>query len=357
MTARIRGVRARPVDLVPDRPTETAAGTMATTPIVLVDVHTDEGVVGHAYLRSYASAALRPLAQLVENLGALLDGVVAAPATVESLLRDHLRLLGTEGLAGHAIAGIDMAVWDALAKAHQVPLVVLLGGECRPVPAYASLRTMSPAAAAEEAERAAARGFAAVKVKVGRGRIDDDVAAIRAVRRAVGDAAAVMVDYNQCLTVPEAIRRVRVLDDEGLYWIEEPTRAADLAGHARIAAAAATPVQLGENWSGPGEMARSLAAAASDHATVDVMKMGGVTGWLRAAALAEVATVPVSSHAFGEVSAHLLAVTPTAHWLEYLDHAAALLTEPMRVDDGHVVIPDRPGNGLAWNEAYLTRHA
>jgi mandelate racemase len=347
----IRQVRARGIDLTPERPTETAAGTLTSTPLVLIDILTDDpGITGRSYLRCYTPTALQPLTQLVTNLGSLAQGCPAAPAVVDAVLRTHVRLLGADGLTGHALAGIDMALWDALAQRCQVPLTVLLGGRPRPIPCYASLRTMALAGAAAEAEQAVNRGFTAVKLKLGRGGIDADLAAIRAVRSAVGDTVAIMVDYNQTLTVPEAVNRVRVLDDLALYWIEEPTRADDASGHARIAATAQTPIQLGENWIGPRDMARSLAAAASDYATLDAMKIGGVSGWLRAAALAETANIPVSSHTFVELSAHLLAVTPTAHWLEYLDHAGILLTEPLRVRDGHAIVPDRPGNGLHWDE-------
>jgi len=347
----IRQVRARATDVAPDRPTETAAGTMTSTPLVLIDILTDDpDVTGRSYLRCYTPTALQPLTHLVTNLGSLVEGGPAAPAAVDTILRTHLRLLGTEGLAGHALAGIDMALWDVLAQACRVPLTVLLGGQLRPIPAYASLPTMAPAGAATEAEQAVTGGFTAVKVKLGRGDLNADLATIRAVRRAVGDSVAIMVDYNQSLSVPEAVNRIRVLDDLGLYWIEEPTRADDDSGHARIAATARTPIQLGENWAGPREMARGLTAATSDYGTLDAMKIGGVTGWLRVAALADTAAIPVSSHTFGELSAHLLAVTPTAHWLEYLDHAGSLLTEPLRIHNGHAIASSRPGNGLRWDE-------
>jgi mandelate racemase len=256
-----------------------------------------------------------------------------------------------------AMAGIDLALWDARARACEVPLVTLLGGEPRPVPAYASLRTMAAPAAAAEAEELLDRGFTALKVKVGGRDLAADLETVRALRRVAGDGVRLMVDYNQSLSVREAIERARVLDDLGLHWIEEPTRADDYAGHARIAAAADTAIQLGENWWGPDDMARSIAAGASDHVMLDAMKLGGVTGWLQAAALARAAGLPASSHTFPEVSAHLLAVTPTAHYLEYLDHAGPVLAEPVCVREGHVLIPDRPGSGVEWDEAVLGRLA
>ena len=164
-----------------------------------------------------------------------------------------------------------------------------------------------------------------------------------------------MVDYNQSLSVAETIDRVRVLHEESLFWIDEPTRVDDFEGHARIAEAARTPIQLGENWCGPHDMTKSLAAQASDHVMLDVMKLGGVSGWLRAASLAEASGLTASSHTFSEFSAHLLGITPTGLWLEYLDHVGTILMEPVRIKDGHALMPDRPGSGLEWNEEVIQR--
>lgn len=353
----VRGLRVRGLDLTLQRPVETASGVMRSTPLVLIDLFTEEGVTGVSYVRCYTPTALGPLSALLANLEPLLAGEPAVPFALERKLQRHFRLLGPQGLTGIALAGIDMALWDARAKACGVPLVTLLGGAPGPVPAYASLRTMSPAGAAAEAEELRALGFRAIKVKVGRADLAADLATIRAVRRAIGADARLMVDYNQSLSVPEAIARARVLDGEGLDWIEEPTRADDFAGHARIAAAAATAIQLGENWWGPHDMAKSIAALASDHVMLDVMKLGGVSGWLRAAALADAAGLPASSHTFPELSAHLLGVTPTAHLLEYLDHAGPILREPVRCADGHVLTPDRPGSGVEWDESAVARAA
>jgi mandelate racemase len=351
----IRDIRVRPLDLVLPRPVETANGIMRTAPLVLLDLATEEGVTGRSYVRCYTPVALAPLAQLIANLAPLLKGDSAAPAGVERKLGRHFRLLGPQGLTGIAMAGIDMALWDARARACGVPLVTLLGGEPKPIPAYASLRSMSPEGAAAEAAEAIAAGFTAIKVKLGRRDLAADLDAIRALRRVAGERVKLMGDYNQSLSVTDAIERARVLDGEGLYWIEEPTRADDFAGHARIAAASSTAIQLGENWWGTSDMAKSIAAGASDHVMFDVMKLGGVTGWLRAAALAEAAGLPASSHTFPEFSVHLLGITPTAHWLEYLDHAGPILIEPVHVKDGHVLTPDGPGSGLDWNEDAIAR--
>jgi mandelate racemase len=351
----ISGLRVRPVDVVPDRPAQTAAGTMASTPLILVDLQTQEGVVGSSYVRCYTPLALAATARLIEDLADEIAGARLDPDRLTEALRARFRLLGLQGLVTIAIAAVEMAAWDAAAKERGEPLATLLGGAPRPIQAYASLRTMAPGPAADEAGEAVARGFAGVKLKVGGGALAQDLDAIHAVRAAIGPDAELMVDYNQSLTVTEALDRVRALDDEGLAWIEEPTRADDDRGHAAIAAAARTPIQLGENWWGSADMENALAAGACDHATLDVMKLGGVRGWLTGATLAGRAGLPASSHAFPEFSVQLLAVAPTCHRLEYLDHAGAILVEPVRVVDGLVHPPDRPGAGLEWDEEAVRR--
>jgi mandelate racemase len=353
----VAALRARPVSVPLDPPVQTASGRIGAAPLVLIDLVTEEGVTGRSYVFCYTPVALGAVADLISRLEELVKGAAVAPVAIGARLQAAFRLLGPQGLTGMAMAGIDMAAWDALARAAGLPLVRLLGGEVRPVPAYGSLRTMDPAGAAKEAAELAGLGFRAYKVKVGLGDVDTDAAAVRAIRTEVGDGMPVAVDYNQSLSVPEAIRRARALENEGLLWIEEPTRADDFAGHARIAREATTPIQIGENWWGPHDLEKSIAAGASDFGMPDVMKIGGVTGWLRAAGLAEAAGLPLSSHIFPEFSAHLLAVTPTCHWLEYLDVAGAVLQEPVQVKDGHVLIREVPGAGLEWDEDGVDRFA
>jgi len=192
-------------------------------------------------------------------------------------------------------------------------------------------------------------------LRLGYPTLDADLAAVRAVRARVPREIHLMVDYNQALTVQEAIHRGRALDDEGVYWIEEPVRHDDHAGCAQVARALSTQVQIGENFSLPYDMERALAAQACGYVMPDLERIGGVTGWQRAAELARARDISMSSHLYPEVSAHLLAVTPTAHWLEYVDWANALLTEPLRIADGKAVTSDRPGNGLEWDAGAVRR--
>jgi len=197
-----------------------------------------------------------------------------------------------------------------------------------------------------------------VKLRLGRPQAKDDLAALRAVKKAVGPEVTLMVDFNQALSVAEAVRRGRMIDDEGgVTWIEEPVRADDFAGCARVAREVATPIQIGENFMGPEQMAQALAAGACDFVMPDAQRIGGVTGWMRAAALAQGAGVEMSSHLFPEASCHLLAVTPTGHWLEYVDWADPILAEPLALKDGSVLIPERPGMGMKWNEKAVKRYA
>jgi len=356
---KIANLRARPV-LVPfKRPPMSASGGLPAAALVLIDLQTDGGVTGRSYVFGFAPWTLKPIVACLEAMLEMIKGDALAPVEIEAKLRARLTLLDTPGLVGLALAGIDMAAWDALAQAHAVPLVRLLGGAVRSVPAYNStgLWIQPVEKLADEAEALLAEGFTAVKLRVGRDDLAQDLAAVRAVKQRIGDRATLMCDFNQRLTVNEAILRGRALDDEGLYWIEEPVRHDDYEGYARIAAEVGTPIQTGENLVDTFEMARAIAARSLDFVMPDVQRIGGVTGWLRAAALAHAHGIEMSSHLFPEFSVHLLGVTPTCHWLEFMDWAEPVVQEPVRVKDGLAQIPDRPGSGIIWNEDAVRRYA
>ncbi len=353
----IHGVRARPVDVPMKRPLQTSGGLVGSTPLVLIDLSTEDGVTGRSYLFCYTPLALKPVVSLVDAIGKLIAGDALTPVDVDRKLQRRFTLLGSQGLTGMAVAGVDMACWDALAVATGLPLARLLGGAPRPVPAYNScgLGLIGAQRAPEEARALCAGGFRAIKVRLGYPTLAEDLEVVRGVRKAIPDGVLLMSDYNQSLSVTEALRRGHALEGEGVYWIEEPTRADDYAGHGRIARELATPIQIGESFWGPHDMEKALAAHACDYVMPDAMKIGGVTGWLRAAAVAGSVGLPMSSHLFPELSAQLLAVTPTAHWLEYVDWADAILAEPLRLADGQTVPRDAPGIGLEWDEAAVAR--
>jgi len=354
----IRSIEIRAVDAPMDPPLRNSLNVITRAPLVIADIQTEQGPRGTAYAFAYAPGALGPLAALARSLGAGLIGHEVAPQTIWDGLQNANRLLGTEGLVTMAISVLDMALWDALAKGAGLPLARLLGGELTPLPAYASLRGWGPSMLAEEGGRAvAALGVKAMKCKLGAPTLEDDLWTVRALRDAVGEGVEILVDYNQGLDRPEALRRGLALQELGVRWMEEPLHVTDDAGLAWLADRLAMPVQGGENWWGIAGMARSLAARATDLCMPDVMKMGGVTGFLRGMALAGAHRVPLSSHIFIEASAHLLTVSPNRHYLEHLDIAGALLREPLRVEGGMALVPDRPGLGLEWDEAALSHHA
>ncbi len=347
---KIQGLRARAVRVPMRHPHRSSGGIITESPLVLTDVLTDAGVIGHSLVFTYHTTALGPTAELIQNLDGLIKGEPIAPAEIEPILARRFRLLGTQGLVGMALSAIDMALWDALARWHNTSLVRLLGGVEKPLPAYGAVGFEGAEGSAKVAEDWARRGFKGIKAKIGYPTVKEDLAVIRAMRKAVGDDVAIMVDYNQCLTPAEAVERLRVLDQEGLAWVEEPTLAHDYAGHAQIAREAKTPIQCGENWWGPLDMQHAIDAGASDYMMPDVMKIGGVTGWLRASALAQARGIRLSSHLWPEISAQLLCVTPTAHWLEYADWWNPILSEPLRVKDGMADVAGASGTGVSWDE-------
>ncbi|MEQ1772299.1 MAG: enolase C-terminal domain-like protein [Burkholderiales bacterium] len=360
----IRGIRATAIKVPMTYVLGTSAQAVREAPLLLIDLETEEGITGHAYQFCYTPVAAGAIQIFLNDALSAIKGARADPDEVWRVLAKRYILIGVQGVVRMAMAMIDVACWDAAAKAAGLPLAAYLGAESRPIPAYNScgLGLMAPQAVADEAEKLLAddvnaSGFRAVKLRLGYATFEEDLAATRAVRNRVADSVMIMTDFNQALSVEESLIRGRALDDEGIYWIEEPVRHDDYVASAALAQEIATPVQLGENFSQVYDMEKALAAGACDFVMPDLERIGGVTGWLRAAIVARDAGMEMSSHLYPEVSAHLLAATPTAHWLEYVDWANAFLTEPLRIVDGYAMPGDRPGNGLAWDADKVRRYA
>ena len=355
----VRAIRCVPVEVPMRHVLGTSQGAIRAAPLLLIDLETEEGVTGRSYLFCYVPAAAAAIASMLREVERLTAGQSVDPALWWGKLSKRFTLIGVQGIVRMAMAGFDVACWDALARAADVPLATLLGGSPRPIRAYNSngLGIMEPAALADEAQQLLEGGFGAIKLRLGYTTLEQDLAALSAVRKRVGAGIHVMVDYNQALSVDEALRRGHALDAQGAYWIEEPIRHDDYRGCARLAAAIATPVQIGENFSQPEAMQEALAFDACDYVMPDLERIGGVTGWRSAAAIAAARNIKMSSHLFPEVSAHLLAATPTAHWLEYVDWMAPLLVEPLRIVDGAAIPSERPGLGLAWDQDMVRKYA
>lgn len=352
-------VRVRAVSVPMRRPIVSKVGGYPQWPFVLIDLQTREGVVGRSYLEPYVHKAVKPIVGVVENIAEQFEGKPLAPLDVYGDAMKTLHLNGRGGMTLIALSGIDMAIWDALAHAAGLPLAMLLGGSPGPLRAYNTNGLWlipKDRLAAEAKELVAEGGFRAIKIRLGRPTLDDDVEAIQIVRDAVGDDVLLMADFNQGLAFGEALQRLHGLDDQGLYWFEEPIVYDNLEGCAQIARELRTPIQIGENIYGPREFLKAVMARAADLYMPDLMRIGGVTGWMRSAAIAGAAGLPLSSHLYPAVSAHLLRVSESADWLEWSNWAEPILAEPFVVTDGHATVPATPGSGLAWNEAAVKKY-
>jgi mandelate racemase len=353
-------VTIRPVLVPLRRPIVAKVGTYAEWPFILIDVRTQEGVVGRSYLEPYLKNAIRYVGPAIQDMAEAFKGRQLAPLDLYRDVIGTLHLLGRQGVSVIAAAGLDMAIWDALAKAAGLPLAELLGGSVGKIRTYNTngLWLLPLDKLAKEARELVDEGnFSAIKIRLGRPKLADDLKALALVREAIGNDIQLMCDFNQGQTLQEAIWRCHALDDQGLYWFEEPVVFDNYAQSAQLARELKTPVQIGENIYGPRSFLDAVRAEAADLYMPDLMRIGGVTGWMRAAAIAGAAGHPMSSHLYPEVSAHLLRATETADWLEYRDWGNPIVTEPFQVKDGQCIVPDRPGNGIEWDEGAVRRYA
>src|SRR5258706_4576206 len=336
----------------------TSAAIVKAVPLLLVDLLNEDGVTGRAYTFCYRPSGAVAISSHLFEAVELLKGKDSTPFDVTQPLSRQFPLLGVTGAVRMALSLLDMAMWDVLAQMQRVPLSSLLGSSPKPLRAYDSrgLGLMEPDRLAEETKTLLESGLRAIKLRLGYPSLSEDLAALRAVRKSISSSdVAIMVDYNQALTSTEAILRGRALERDGIYWLEEPIAHEDYGASAALARERKGPVQIGENFNGPEGLLRAANARASDYVMADVARIGGVTGWLQAAGIAAAHGIEMSSHLHPEISAHLLAASPTAHWIEYVDWADAILEEPVQLQDGAITAPNRPGSGIAWSEEKLRR--
>lgn len=350
----------RAVEVPLRRPVIADIGRFDTWPLVLLDLETTDGVIGSSYIAPYRASAVPAV---VAELRDLLDSVVSrtvAPGDAFGAALRSLNVVGVNGISTISASAIDMALWDALAKRAGLPLARLLGGSIGPVRAYNSnglWRHEVSTIAAEARSLADEGGFTAMKLRLGNEHLADDVAAIDAVRQGVGADIDLMVDFNQALGLGDAIRRCHELDEKGLYWFEEPIAYDNVCGYAQLAQQVHTPLQMGENYYGPRDLLNFIAVGGVHYAMGDLMRIGGVTGWMRTAGVASAAGIQFSNHLYPEFAAHLLRVTPSAHWLEWVDWACPILSTPLEPQHGTVTAPDVPGAGLVWDEVAIKKYS
>ncbi|MGI9410971.1 MAG: enolase C-terminal domain-like protein [Hyphomicrobiaceae bacterium] len=363
MAIRVSGIRVRRLWVPMPRPLDTRVGKFTHGPFLAIDLETTAGVTAHVLGFTFSRLGLTVVPPVLNHLA---DLAGARDLTYEDLPGFHdacqksLTLLGHEGVVQMALSMFDMALYDAVARDHGVPLYQLLGGGRAELATYNStgLGLLEPDAAASEAVelRDQNGGYAHIKMRLGREAIADDVAAVLAVREAVGPSCAISVDFNQGLESHSALDACRRIDNMDLVWIEEPVIYDDYDTQRRLTSKLVTPHQTGENWWSWRVGKTAIEQRACDYAMPDILRIGGVTGWLRLAGVAERAAIPFSSHLSPDYSAHVLAATPTRQWLEYMDWGQVVLDAPLVPDGGFTRPKDLPGSGMSWNEAELAKY-
>jgi L-alanine-DL-glutamate epimerase-like enolase superfamily enzyme len=267
---------------------------------------------------------------------------------------------GRGGPSVLALSAFDMALWDLKARRAKLPLYKLLGGNDPAVPCYAGGIDLDLAIPdlLKQTDDNLKRGFHAVKTKVGRDLLKEDVARIAAMRKHLGDGFPLMVDANMRWTVDESVRRARALREFELFWLEEPTIPDDVAGHVRIVRDGGVPIATGENFRTLWEFKQMIAEGGVTYPEPDVTNCGGVTVFMKVAHLAEAFNLPVTSHGAHDVTVHLLAAAPNRSYLE--THGFGLdryIVEPLTIREGKSIAPDRPGHGITFKWSDLERHA
>ena len=358
---KITGLRTRRVYIPFDEPIGTSIHRIEGVAGLLVWLDTDDGITGESYLWAIGQHRLPVLDAIVRMLGERLIG--EDPRDTSARFDDmwgEINFLGHKGVSLFGIAAIDWACWDILARSLGVSVSRLLGRRRDRVRAYASgglWASMPVEALQAQAKDLVAEGFKAVKMRIGKPDIGEDVERVAAVREAVGPNIDLMADANQGLTVTHAIRLGRRLEDFGLAWFEEPVQAYDLEGSARVAAEIDTPVASGETEYGRYGFRDMLERKSADVLMPDLERVGGITEWMRVAAMAAAHDVPVSPHILSEHSLQLCGAVSNVAYSEHMPWFAPLFQERMEMIDGDILIPDRPGFGFSFDPDAIERHA
>ncbi len=330
---------------------------------VTLRLRTDDGIEGIGYAGFASTLVTKALKELVDALAA--ETVGADPHAVEEVGRGLLVKAGDAspaGLVTRAVAAIDVTLWDIRGKALDMPLWKLLGAGSGVVPTYASgylWRHFDLDELAAAATMLASSGFRAMKLRMGGERtVNAELARLRMMRTAVGDRIMLMVDVNQAWDVNTAIAAGREMAEHDVYWLEDPTHFQDYAGLARIADALDTPIAAGEYAYGIEPFRHMLETRSFDIVMVDLLRAGGITQWMKIAHMAEAFNLPVVTHLAPEILGHALAAAPNGLYVEHMPWAFPLFQEVPQVDaSGHLVMPDAPGLGLAFDEERLAASA
>lgn len=355
---KVTRVETRCVTVKLDKPIGSALGQLHSFGCVLVFVHCDSGIVGENLIFTLNARRTRVLQSMVEEMADLIIGRDAGHiAGFWARAWRDINFLGHKGVPVVGISALDGALWDALGKMSNLPLYRVLGGAQDRVPVYHSgglWLSSSDKELVAEAERFAAAGFRAMKMRLGSPEPATDVARVRAVRAAIGPKIKLMADANQGLTESQAIRLGRALEEFDLTWFEEPLPAWDLDGLARVAAALDMPIASGETEYTRYGFRRMLELRSADILMPDLQRVGGVSEFIRVGHMAESYDIPVSSHLFPETSLQVLGALANTIYLEYMPWFSKLYNETIKFAEGHAIVPERPGWGFTFNQDYVS---
>ncbi len=344
---------------LPETLSDSTHGEITHFELITVRARDDAGRQGVGYTYTVGAGGAAIAALIGRDLEpALRDQDESRIEQLWALMWWRLHYVGRGGLAQHAISAVDIALWDLKARRHETPLWRLLGGHDPAVPAYAGgIDLQFPLdRLLKQTEDNLANGFRAIKMKVGRDKLGEDLARVAAMRELLGPDTPLMVDANMRWSTDQAIAASRALAEHGVYWLEEPTIPDDVAGHARIATQGPLPIATGENLRTLYEFQRMIAEGGVSFPEPDVSNCGGITVWLKVAHLAEAHNLPVTSHGVHDLHVHLLAAVPNNSYLEV--HGFGLerfLRDPLKIVDGLATAPERPGHGVALDWSGLEK--
>ena len=332
-----------------------------TYDFVTLDIGTDQGLQGVG-LTFFGGALTGTLKAAVDALGRLTIGMDPRnPERVAATLAAAAHSAGPGGIYTLALSAIDIALWDIKGKACGLPVSTLLGGLRDSVPTYASGALMRPFPL-DVMERSAVllkeRGFRQMKMQLalpGHTSPDIEVERARKIRAAVGPEIDLMCDINQRWDVRQAISIGSRLEEFRLYWLEDVVACDDYTGMARVAEALATPLAGGEYVYGLAPFRHMLEAGSVDIPMIDVLRAGGITQWMKIAAMAEAFNLPVVSHLLPEIHVHMIAAIPNGLTVEYMPWSCRLFEEVPQPRDGLLAVPQKPGLGLAFDRDVLKR--
>ena len=359
-TLKITDIKIRGVSVPLNIPIVSHLGIFDYWPYICLDVYTNSKIVGKSYIGPYLLEQLPSIAHCIKALSNKFLNNNVSPHTIYNEGMKYLSLLGYKGIGLYALAAVDIALWDIISKLHNLPLAKYLGGSIKPIKTYNSsgLWLIKIKELAKEAEKLRIRGnFSALKLRIGRETAKLDEISLKEVKKGAGEDVIILSDFNQCFTAKEGLRRCKELDKQGFFWFEEPIKYNEYNDLAKICFNVETPITIGENFHGIPDLIQAISSKSCDMIMPDLMRIGGISNWLKLAAIAEAYNLEVSSHLFPEVTSHLMMVTPTAEWLEWVDWQNPILVEPYKIKDGFLIIPAKPGIGIDWNEKVLEKYS